>query len=192
MLKKHTPVWVWDSYWWPAYVVVPKLNPTSDVILVQFESGVTAPVKASDVRLRVPQVEKTVLMPQISYSLPERLNLPAGSIASPGIYIVSHLDPTHATPHEIVIGTEMTLPRCQLCSNVRFSWKCLPPQKIEENAFFNPEPIDLAAHLRSAAVDVDKMTQASRQLIRRSKQFLATWDSARRAFASNLALISNS
>lgn len=26
MLKEHAPVWVWDSYWWPAYVVLPVLD----------------------------------------------------------------------------------------------------------------------------------------------------------------------
>jgi hypothetical protein len=176
MLKKYTPVWVWDSYWWPASVVVQELDPTSDVIMVQFENGVTAPVKASDVRLRVPRVEEPVVMPQVSYSPPEQSNLRAGSLASPGIYVVSHFDPVHATPHEIVIEMEMTLPRCKLCSDVRFGWKCLPPQKIEENAFFNSELFDLVAHLRSAAVEVKKMAQASRQLIRHSKQFLDAWD----------------
>jgi hypothetical protein len=176
MLKKYTPVWVWDSYWWPASVVVEELDPTSDVIMVRFENGVTAPVKASDIRLRVPRIEEPVWMPQISYSLPERSNLRAGSLASPGIYVVSHFDPAHAIPHEIVIGAEVTLPRCQLCSDVRFSWKCLPPQKIEEIAFFNSEPVDLVAHLRNAAAEVNKMIQASRELIRRSKQFLDARD----------------
>jgi len=191
MLEKHTPVWVWDSYWWPASVVIPKLDTTSNVILVRFESGVTAPVKASDVRLRVPCARETILMRQTSDSLPGRSNLPAGSLASPGIYIVSHIDPIHPTPHEIVIGAEMTLPRCTLCSNVRFGWKCCLPQKIEENAFFNPEPIDLAAHVRSVTADVNKMTQTSRQLIRRSKQFLAALDSPTRPFALNMSYISN-
>ena len=131
-------------------------------------------------RLRVARVEEKVLMSQISYSPPERSNLPAGSLASPGIYIVSHFDPAHATPHEIVIEAEIILPRCKFCSNVRFSWKCLPAQKIEENAFFTSRPIDLAARLRSVAAEVDRMTQASLQLIRNSKQFLAAWNSTSR------------
>ena len=52
MLKEHTPVWVWDGYWWPAHVVLSKLNVKSDMMLVRFENGVTAPVHASAVRYR--------------------------------------------------------------------------------------------------------------------------------------------
>jgi hypothetical protein len=52
MLKEHTPVWVWDGFWWPAYVVLPALDPENDMMLVRFENGVTAPVKASSVRQR--------------------------------------------------------------------------------------------------------------------------------------------
>jgi hypothetical protein len=52
MLKEHAPVWVWDGYWWPAYVVVPALDPENDIMLVRFENGVTAPIKASGVRRR--------------------------------------------------------------------------------------------------------------------------------------------
>ncbi len=52
MLKEHTPVWVWDGYWWSAYVVLPELDVGSDMMLVRFENGGTAPVKASDVRYR--------------------------------------------------------------------------------------------------------------------------------------------
>ena len=52
MLKEHTAVWVWDTHWWPAYVVIPALDLESDIILVRFENGVTAPVKASGVLQR--------------------------------------------------------------------------------------------------------------------------------------------
>jgi hypothetical protein len=52
MLKEQTPLWVWDGYWWPAYVVLPVLDPESDMMLVRFENGGTAPVKASGVRQR--------------------------------------------------------------------------------------------------------------------------------------------
>ncbi len=50
IFEEQTPVWVWDGYWWPAYVVVPALDLGSDLMLVRFGNGVTAPVKASDVR----------------------------------------------------------------------------------------------------------------------------------------------
>jgi hypothetical protein len=52
MLKEHTSVWVWDGYWWAAQVVLPTLDVESDMILVKFENGVTAPVKATAVRYR--------------------------------------------------------------------------------------------------------------------------------------------
>lgn len=52
MLKEHTPVWVWDGYWWPAFVVLPVLDLDGDLMLVRFENGVTAPVKAAGVRYR--------------------------------------------------------------------------------------------------------------------------------------------
>jgi hypothetical protein len=52
MLKEQTPVWVWDGFWWPAYVVLPVLDLESDTMLVRFENGVTAPAKGSSVRPR--------------------------------------------------------------------------------------------------------------------------------------------
>jgi hypothetical protein len=55
MLKEQTPVWVWDGFWWPAYVVLPALDLESDMMLVRFENGVTAPVKVSGVRQRNPE-----------------------------------------------------------------------------------------------------------------------------------------
>jgi hypothetical protein len=32
MPKEQAPVWVWDAYWWPAYVVLPVLDFASDMI----------------------------------------------------------------------------------------------------------------------------------------------------------------
>ena len=52
MLKEHTAVWIWDTGWWPAYVVNPALDLESNTMLVRFENGVTAPVKASEVLQR--------------------------------------------------------------------------------------------------------------------------------------------
>jgi hypothetical protein len=54
MLKEHTPVWVWDSYWWQAHVIIPELDAEGGLILVRFDNGVTAPVKVSRIRLRDP------------------------------------------------------------------------------------------------------------------------------------------
>ncbi len=61
MLKKHTPIWVWDGYWWPASVVLSELDVEGDMMLVRFENGVTAPVKASDVRYRDPRTSGRAL-----------------------------------------------------------------------------------------------------------------------------------
>jgi hypothetical protein len=52
MLKEHTAVWIWDTGWWPAHVVNPALDLESNTMLVRFENGVTAPVKASEVLQR--------------------------------------------------------------------------------------------------------------------------------------------
>jgi hypothetical protein len=57
MLKEHTAVWIWDTHWWPAHVVIPALDLESDMMLVRFENGVTAPVKASEVLQRDSQSE---------------------------------------------------------------------------------------------------------------------------------------
>ncbi|HJU12363.1 MAG TPA: hypothetical protein VJ728_15880 [Candidatus Binataceae bacterium] len=54
MLNEHTPIWVWDGYWWPAFVVSPVIDLEGDTMLVRFENGVTAPIKASAVRYRDP------------------------------------------------------------------------------------------------------------------------------------------
>jgi hypothetical protein len=80
-------------------------------------------------------------------------NLSAGSLAEPGIYVVSHR--VHAVPHEVIIRRSMILPHCKICGNVRYSWKCSLPQDIEENDFFfdvNPVPISLFARVLANTV----------------------------------------
>jgi hypothetical protein len=102
-------------------------------------------------------------------------NLLAGSLAEPGIYVVSHLDPVHVAPHEVIIRRPRILPRCKTCSNVRFSRKRLLPQDIEESDFFfdvNPLPISLAAHVLADVAEMRLQAQQSRDLIRQSRQFL--------------------
>ena len=54
MLNEHTPIWVWDGYWWPAFVVSPVIDLQGEMMLVRFENGVTATIKASAVRYRDP------------------------------------------------------------------------------------------------------------------------------------------
>jgi hypothetical protein len=180
MFKENSPVLVWDSnYWWKASVVVSELGSQDDVMLVRFENGATAAVKASSVCQRLTRDEENALTPLILYPMTGKKNLPAGSWALTGVYVVSHFEPTHAIPHEIVVRTETALPQCKLCRNVRFSWKCSATQLIEENAFFKSEPRELVTHLRSEAAKVRQMTQKSRNFISNSRQFLANWDSAR-------------
>jgi hypothetical protein len=70
MLKEYTAVWVWDGYWWPAHVVLPALDLDSGRMLVRFENGVTAPVKASEVRSR--DLSRPNEPPMYHGPLPER------------------------------------------------------------------------------------------------------------------------
>jgi hypothetical protein len=66
-------------------------------------------------------------------------NLAAGTVAPmAGIYVVSHRDPPHAAPHEVLITVPMMiLPKCKACTDVRFSLKSRPPIPIEDHAFFS-------------------------------------------------------
>jgi hypothetical protein len=64
-------------------------------------------------------------------------NLPAGTEApATGIYVVSHLHPAHALPHDVLIPAHIMLPRCSFCADVRFSLRSLANQPIGENEFF--------------------------------------------------------
>jgi hypothetical protein len=65
-------------------------------------------------------------------------NLPAG-VEAPGlgIYVVSHFDPAHTQPHEVLITKPMVLPKCSQCNDVRFSLRCSIPPRIEESSFFD-------------------------------------------------------
>jgi hypothetical protein len=68
---------------------------------------------------------------------PATANLRPGTLApATGIYVVSHREPAHAQPHEVLIPAGAILPGCKACSDVRFSLKAYAPQPIEENEFF--------------------------------------------------------
>jgi hypothetical protein len=89
-------------------------------------------------------------------------NLSAGSLAEPGIYVVSHR--VHVVPHEVIIRRPMILPHCKICGNVRYSWKCSLPQDIEESDFFfdvNPVPISLFARVLANAAAYCRSADAS-------------------------------
>ena len=78
-------------------------------------------------------------------STPQSSNLPAGRVVSfPGIYIVSHLNPAHAVPHDVLIKALTILPKCNSCAGVRFSLRSLPIEWIEDNQFFQEWPVNKA------------------------------------------------
>jgi len=80
MLKEHTPVWVWDSYWWPAYVVLPALDLDGDLMLVRFENGVTAPVKTAGVRCR--DLARPTEPSTSTSALPQRGRMPSQQVSA--------------------------------------------------------------------------------------------------------------
>jgi len=88
MLTEHTPVWVWDGYWWPALVVLPTLDSERDKMLVRFTNGVTAPVKTSAVRFRDSANPGELLSYQFAAGVSkERQQVPVGALtARPGRY----------------------------------------------------------------------------------------------------------
>ena len=68
-------------------------------------------------------------------------NLPAGTVVSTvGIYVVSHDNPPHTSPHEVPIAIPMILPKCKVCADVRFSLKTSFPERITENLFLQIRP----------------------------------------------------
>ena len=70
-------------------------------------------------------------------------SLPAGTYAQAGIYVVMHREPAHMDPHEVSIWLPSILPSCNLCEDVRFSWKsALPPQLADFDCFERPSPQD--------------------------------------------------
>ena len=63
--------------------------------------------------------------------------LPAGANAlHTGVYVVSHNNPPHTSPHEVSIVAPMILPKCHLCDDVRFSLKGLFAERIQKSEFF--------------------------------------------------------
>jgi hypothetical protein len=68
---------------------------------------------------------------------PATANLTPGIEApATGIYVVSHRSPAHALPHDVLIAVRTILPKCRVCTDVRFSLRMLATQPIEESEFF--------------------------------------------------------
>jgi hypothetical protein len=70
-------------------------------------------------------------------AIEETANLSAGTkVPFAGIYLVSHYDPPHASPHEVLISVLEILPECTTCAGVRFSLRSRKTEPIEDNEFF--------------------------------------------------------
>ncbi len=82
----------------------------------------------------------------------ETSNLAAGTEApANGIYVVTHLHPAHAQPHEVLIPARIILPRCSFCADVRFSLRSLATQPIGENEFFREGELSSVARAGEAS-----------------------------------------
>jgi hypothetical protein len=102
----------------------------------------------------------------------ETSNLEPGTLARPGIYVVSHFDPAHTTPHEVLIKRGSRLPHCKFCRGGRFSLKSAKPQTIEESFFFSNEAMALVSRLRAAETEVLARIERSQDLLKESRQTL--------------------
>lgn len=110
---------------------------------------------------------------ELSEKLRAGPNLQPGLFVSPGVYVVSHHNPSHTVPHEILITTPTKLPECNRCHGVRFSFKCQVPEKIEECEFLGLEAVVLISQMRRDAEELHERATRSRSLLVESEHFLA-------------------
>ena len=99
-------------------------------------------------------------------------HLPAGAFAPAGIYVVSHLDPIHTLPHEILVLTPRLLPSCNHCAGVRFSLKSACPQTVDDNENFALEGDLIVTHAWELVAELRELMAKSRERIAHSRQFL--------------------
>jgi hypothetical protein len=66
----------------------------------------------------------------------EGSDLRPGAKVRAGVYVVSHREPAHAQPHQVLIAVPMVLPGCRECNDVRFSFKERLPTPLQEHEFF--------------------------------------------------------
>jgi hypothetical protein len=103
-------------------------------------------------------------------------NMRPGDFCASGIYVVSHRNPDHAVPHEILIASDRVLPRCSDCDEVRFSFKCALTARIEDSRFFGFESVAFAVRVRMEAQELRNCAERSRELLAKSALFLAALD----------------
>jgi hypothetical protein len=100
-------------------------------------------------------------------------NLQPGCVVPPGVYVVVHRNPAHTLPHEISITAHTTLPECNKCRGVRFSFKYALPEKIAECEFFGLESTVLIPRMRNEAEALRQWATRSRSFLEESELFLA-------------------
>jgi len=78
-------------------------------------------------------------------------NAPPGTIAFPGIYVVTHSLPEHTPPHQATITSTMALPTCNMCVGVRFSRMYDLPVPLQQFDYFRGPADSQAAYLQKRA-----------------------------------------
>jgi hypothetical protein len=106
-------------------------------------------------------------------------DLRVGFYAEPGIYVVTHHDPAHAVPHEVIIEEPMSLPQCRFCEDVRFSLKSTP-ERITENYMFASVPHELSLRILDMAAELRASTDASVLRVLESRHILEGYNYARK------------
>ena len=106
-------------------------------------------------------------------------DLPAGHQAEPGIYVVSHHEPAHIVPHEVLVEEPILLPACRLCANVRYSLKSALPQRINEHQMLWSVSEETIARLRTMAAEVRTCANAGYWRVEESRERLGRHNGGR-------------
>jgi hypothetical protein len=106
-------------------------------------------------------------------------DLRVGFYAEPGIYVVTHHNPAHAVPHEVIIEEPTLLPPCRFCDDVRFSLKSTP-ERIAENYMFSSVPHKLSVRILDMAAELRACTDASVLKVLESRHLLDSYNYTRK------------
>ena len=98
-------------------------------------------------------------------------DLRVGFYAEPGVYVVSHHDPAHAVPHEVVIEETMLLPQCRFCDDVRFTLKT-DPECITKSYMFASVSHEVSVRILDMAAELRACTDASVLKVLESRHIL--------------------